>query len=103
MPMPRKCLLGLLAPLVLATCTGKDASARATPGVAAGPAGGRPSPTVSGVGVVAEVNGAPVFAAELNQRAESRLARLRQEEYDIRKQVLDEIVAERLIEAEAKK
>jgi protein-disulfide isomerase len=55
------------------------------------------------VGVVAEVNSTPVFAAELDQRAESRLARLRQEEYDIRKQVLDEIVAERLIDAEAKK
>jgi protein-disulfide isomerase len=55
------------------------------------------------VGVVAEVNGAPVFAAELDQRAESRLGRLRQEEYDIKKQVLDEIVAERLIDAEASK
>ena len=105
MSTPRRSSFWLLASLALAACTGRGASSAATPNVASGPAAGRPSPspTASGVGVVAEVNGAPVFAAELDQRAASRLSRLRQEEYEIRKQVLDEIVSERLIDAEAKK
>jgi protein-disulfide isomerase len=58
---------------------------------------------VSGVGVVAEVNGAPILAAELDQKVAGRLARLRQEEFELRRQVLDELVAERLVAAEASK
>jgi protein-disulfide isomerase len=50
---------------------------------------------------VAEVNGAPILASELEQRVGSRLARLRQEEYEIRRQVLDEMIGERLVAAEA--
>ena len=58
---------------------------------------------VSGAGVVAEVNGAPILTSELDQRAAGRLARLRQEEYEVRREVLDELVAERLVAAEAAK
>lgn len=61
------------------------------------------SVTVSGSGVVAEVNGGPILASELEQRAAGRLTRLRQEEYEIRRQVLDELIAERLVAAEAQK
>ncbi|HXY38569.1 MAG TPA: thioredoxin domain-containing protein [Vicinamibacteria bacterium] len=59
------------------------------------------SPAVSGVGVVAEVNGAPILAADLDQKAAARLARVRQEEYEIRRQALDELITERLVAAEA--
>ncbi len=69
------------------------------------PTVGQPSasPTASGVGVVGEVNGSPILASELDAKASSRLARLRQEEYEIRRQTLDEIVDERLLDAEAAK
>jgi protein-disulfide isomerase len=68
------------------------------------PTGGASTPPgTPGGGVVAEVNGAPVLASELNARASSSLARLRQEEYEIRRRALDEIVEERLLDAEASK
>jgi protein-disulfide isomerase len=51
--------------------------------------------------VVAEVDGAPILASELDRQAAGRLARVRQEEYDIRRQALDELIAERLVAAEA--
>jgi protein-disulfide isomerase len=56
---------------------------------------------VSGVGVVAEVNGSPVMASELDAKAAARLVSVRQQEYEIRKQALDELIAERLVAAEA--
>jgi protein-disulfide isomerase len=84
------------APLALSACSPPAGSAGATGGAA-------PVKAVSGAGVVAEVNGAPILASELDQRAAGRLARLRQEEYEVRRQVLDELVAERLVAAEAAK
>lgn len=93
-------LLVLASPLLAASCSGRNGS----PGGTAAPAAAASaSPAVSGVGVVAEVNGAPILLAELDQKAANRLSRLRQEEYDIRRQALDELVAEKLVEAEAKK
>ena len=53
--------------------------------------------------MVAEVNGGAILASELDERVSSRLARLRQEEYDLRRQTLDELIAERLLAAEAGK
>jgi protein-disulfide isomerase len=53
------------------------------------------------VGVVAEVDGAAIMASELEQKAASRLSRLRQEEFDIRSQALEELIGERLLAAEA--
>jgi protein-disulfide isomerase len=50
---------------------------------------------------VAEVNGEPITSAELEARAERRLARLRQEEYDIRREALEALIEERLVKAEA--
>jgi protein-disulfide isomerase len=50
---------------------------------------------------VAEVNGTPITAAELEERAAARLGALRQEEYEIRKQALDDLITERLVAAEA--
>jgi protein-disulfide isomerase len=65
---------------------------------AAGPSS---APHASASEVVANVDGRPVLAEELDRRAAPRLARLRQEEYEIRKQALDELVWERLLEQEA--
>src|SRR5512143_3431574 len=62
------------------------------------------SPVTAPTGaVVAEVDGAPILASELEEKAAGRLARVRQEEYDIRRQALDELIAERLIAAAAAK
>jgi protein-disulfide isomerase len=93
----RTLLLGA-AGVALAACSGVPAG---PPGSAApSPAAAAP---VTGAGVVAEVEGTPILAAELDQAAASRLARLRQEEYDIRREALDELIWERLVRAEAAK
>ncbi len=61
------------------------------------------SPSSGATGVVAEVNGSAILQNELDERAYSRMARLRQEEYDTRRQVLEEMILERLVAAEAAK
>jgi protein-disulfide isomerase len=88
--------------LIAASTLGGAACAR--PAGAPGDGGSAPAAkAVSGVGVVAEVNGAPIMASELEAKVAGKLARLRQEEYEIRRQTLDELVAERLVAAEAAK
>jgi protein-disulfide isomerase len=68
------------------------------------PAAARSSaPTTTATGVVAEVNGAAIQARELDERVYNRLASLRQQEYDVRRQTLEELIAERLVAAEAAK
>lgn len=52
--------------------------------------------------VAATLDGAPISLAELDERAENALLRVRQQEYELRRQALDELVAERLLEKEAK-
>jgi len=94
----------LLAAVALASCSRPGATARPASDATARPAATLgASPAVTGTGVVAEVNGAPILAAELDERAASRLARLRQEEFEIRKQALDELIAEKLFDVEAAK
>jgi hypothetical protein len=51
--------------------------------------------------VAATLDGAPISLAELDGRAENALLRVRQQEYELRRQALDELVAERLLEKEA--
>lgn len=51
--------------------------------------------------VVARVHGQDITAAELDQRASPKLVTLRQQEYDARREALDELVAQRLFEHEA--
>jgi protein-disulfide isomerase len=96
MPMRRAVLL-VLAPLAVACgrTTAPPAAARSS----APPA----SASGSAAGVVAEVNGAAIPSSELDARVYNRLASLRQQEYDMRRQALDEIIAERLVAAEAAK
>jgi protein-disulfide isomerase len=51
--------------------------------------------------VVAEVDGAPITRAELDKKAAEALLALRQQEHDILRRALDEMIADRLIEKEA--
>jgi predicted DsbA family dithiol-disulfide isomerase len=83
----------LFAALVLPACA-RPGGTPAHPGGKASPPGGN---------VVAEVNGAPILASELEQKTAGRLSRIRQEEYEVRRQALDEMISERLIAAEAAK
>jgi protein-disulfide isomerase len=95
MPLRRVVLL-VLAPLAVAcgrTTAPPPAAARSAPAGSAANASG----------VVAEVNGAAIQASDLEARVYNRLASLRQQEYDMRRQALDEIIAERLVAAEAAK
>jgi protein-disulfide isomerase len=50
---------------------------------------------------VATVDGLPITNDELEKRVEKRLSRIRQEEYEIRKDALEEMIAERLLDKEA--
>src|SRR5512144_988105 len=85
----------------LAALTAVVACSRGSAPRTSAPATSAPTRTAAGSDVVAEIGGQPVLAADLDRRAESRLARLRQEEYEIRKQALDELIWERLLEKEA--
>ena len=50
---------------------------------------------------VAVVAGTPITAAELDELAGSRLFQVRQQEYTVRRQILDDAISKRLLEAEA--
>jgi hypothetical protein len=109
--MSKLCLvLAISAPIAFSGCSkaGQSAPAGGPSATAGTSADGGPSATgrpqaASGTGVVAEVNGGAILASELEQRVGNRLIRLRQEEYETRSQVLDELIAERLVAAEAQK
>ena len=55
-----------------------------------------------GTEVVAVVDGAEIRREELESRAAGRLASVRQQEYEVRQQVLDDMILEKLIAQEAK-
>ena len=96
--MARRALALLLAaPLALAACSRSGGAP--SPGASAAPARGRRRAS----GSSPRSNGAPILASELEPKLASRLARLRQEEYEIRRQALEELIAERLVAAEAAK
>jgi protein-disulfide isomerase len=116
MPETRALALVLTLPFALAACSrpaapsGAGAASPAPSAVAVSPpppwvaatANAVPAPASAPVGeVVAEVNGSRILASELDERAAGRLSRLRQEEYEIRRQALDQMVADRLVAAEA--
>jgi protein-disulfide isomerase len=71
----------------------------------AGPprSGGHPAPAaVDDATVVAEVDGVAITGAELEEAAAGALVRVRQEEYEIRRQALEALIAERLVAAKAR-
>jgi protein-disulfide isomerase len=77
--------------------------------VACGPAvtadsAARPRPTAvkSDSASAAVVDGTAITNEELDARAHDRLVQIRQQEYELRRQVLDEMILDRLMEKEAK-
>jgi protein-disulfide isomerase len=78
--------------LTLWACRGPGARAAAPASPEASPLPGDP---------VAEVDGSPIARGVLDQRVKNRLARLRQEEYEIRHQALEELIGDQLLEKEA--
>src|SRR5678815_5049975 len=69
---------------------------------AAPPAKAASAPASDSAAVLARGTGVSITAAELAKRVAGRLAPLRQQEYDIKKDALDEMVAEALEAKEAK-
>jgi protein-disulfide isomerase len=84
------------------TTTGGAAAATPAPPLAAAPAAS-PVAAASPEDVVADVEGTAITRAELDRKAEGRLAALRQQEYEIRREALGQLIADRLIDAEARK
>jgi protein-disulfide isomerase len=74
----------------------KDKAAKASEAKAAAPAA-----AAGGERVVATVDGQPVTLAQVEEVAGSRLSQLRNQEYQLRRQALDEVIARRLAEKEA--
>jgi protein-disulfide isomerase len=68
----------------------------------AGPSARAASPAASASQVVAQGDGVSITAADLDKAAEGRLTRLRQQEYDVKKEVLDQIIGDALMAKEAK-
>ena len=83
------CTLGLLV-LCSAACQAGTSARAATP---AAPA------TAS---VVAQGKGISISAADLDKAAEGKLSRLRQQEYEVKKDVLDQMIGDALLAQEAK-
>lgn len=103
MRLASRSLPWLLAALAVASCSRAGRPAPAAGATARPAAASATLPSATGTGVVAEVNGAPVLLSELDERAAARLVRVRQEEFEIRKQALDELIAEKLLDGEAAK
>jgi protein-disulfide isomerase len=85
-----------LAVLALALCLAACGRPSASP-----PAGG-PAPAASDGDVVARVEGEPITRSELDAKAGPALSRVREEEYQVRRSALEELVDERILEREAK-
>lgn len=90
--------------LALALLSASPWACRRDPAQGPVPASAVPSQTAqtSRPEVVAEIDGVPLSARALEDRVRARLARIRQEEYDIRKEGLDALIGDTLIDAEAK-
>ncbi len=82
--------LPLLAVLGLSGCTQRSGAAEA-------------AGTASAPNVAAQVGGASISWEEMDKRAGDRLAAIRQDEYEARKQAIDALVYEKLLAAEAAK
>jgi protein-disulfide isomerase len=92
--------LALLSATVLALAVGS--SCRRSPGAPATPATPRPTPPAKQDDVLATVDGEPITRAEVDARAAAGLRRVRQEEFDLREQALEQIIGDRLVAREAK-
>ena len=84
-PTPAACTLGLLV-LGSAACQARAASPAAP----------------ANASVVAQGTGISITAADLDKAAEGKLSRLRQQEYEVKKEVLDQLIGDALMAKEAK-
>lgn len=84
----------LSVPVLLAATLACSPSSGATAAPPASPAAGPDA-------MAAEVGGRRITLREVDQRAAAGLQRLAQEEYEVRRQALEELIAERLVEQEA--
>lgn len=84
----------VLVTLALAACARTSAEGRAKPAAT-------PTPNPAAPTVIAVVNGLPITLGEVDLRAASRLTAIRQEEYDARREAIEGMVAEKLMEREA--
>jgi protein-disulfide isomerase len=87
--LPASCALGLLV-LGSTACQAGPSARAASPAVPA---------TAS---IVAQGTGISITAAELDKAAEGRLSHLRQQEYEVKKDVLDQLIGDALMAKEAK-
>ncbi len=76
-------------------------STASAPGASSGAVGGGTDVTAGPSGVAARVNGKEISYAELDKKAASRLMRLKSQAYDARKQTLDQLIDDQLLENEA--
>jgi protein-disulfide isomerase len=83
----------LMAVILVAGCTAAPSS-EAQPAAASQPAPGRPA-------VLATVDGVPITEDDVRAAAGLEISRLEEQIYQLRKQRVDELVARRLLEAEA--
>lgn len=90
----KKIVLCLAVTLILAGCGGKKGSSNA-------PATSNPAP--SGSTVIAKFNGVPITDEDVKKVAGSKLAQAEMEIYDVRKDAIDQIIEDRLLEAEGQK
>ncbi len=98
------CSLPLAALLALPACSG-GTSTTAAPAAAhtsAAPATAASAGANSGK-LAAKIGRAEITVAELDRRAAGKLVRLKTQEYEIRKQTLDELIDEQLLSEEATK
>jgi hypothetical protein len=86
---------GLISALALATCFAQSLDAEQT---SQGKSSGTTPPAV-----IAEVNGESITAAEIEKAVGQQIARLEEQIYTLRKQRLDNLIADRLLAAEAAK
>ncbi len=85
----------LVAAMLAAGCTATSSSSSAQPVSGAGTAAAAPGD------VLATVNGTPITEQDLRKAAGLELSRLEEQLYDLKKQQLEALVAQRLVEAEA--
>jgi protein-disulfide isomerase len=84
----------VLVAIALTACAKTRAEGRAKPAAT-------PTPNPAAPTVIAVVNGIPITLGEVDLRAASRLTAIRQQEYDARREAIDDMVAEKLMEREA--
>jgi protein-disulfide isomerase len=92
---PKTGTRGLISALALATCFAQSLDAEQT---SQGKSSGTTPPAV-----IAEVNGESITAAEIEKAVGQQIARLEEQIYTLRKQRLDNLIADRLLAAEAAK